>query len=113
VNVNVTDAPSGINPKTFVGAKPHTHQTNLWHLHPAIAKSLVPLPNFVNWKWQLNERLRDAAGAATFIGCAYVVAILAANASIVPADDASRPAPQSPTRARCPGRRRAVFHSRR
>jgi hypothetical protein len=45
-----------LNPKHFTGAKPHTYQGNLWHLHPAIVKRLVPLPNFVNWKWELNEK---------------------------------------------------------
>lgn len=52
----MTHAQSGpaadtLNPKHFTGAKPHTYQGNLWHLHPAIVKRLVPLPNFVNWKW--------------------------------------------------------------
>jgi RecA-family ATPase len=47
---------SPINPKYFTGAKPHTHQCNLWHLHPAIVKRLVPLPNWVNWKWELNKQ---------------------------------------------------------
>jgi len=48
-----------LNPKAFTGAKPHTWQTNLWHLHRAIKKRLVPLPNFVNWRWELNKK-RDA-----------------------------------------------------
>src|SRR6516162_11156218 len=47
---------SPINPKYFTAAKPHTYQENLWHLHPAIVKRLVPLPNWVNWKWELNEK---------------------------------------------------------
>jgi D5 N terminal like len=54
--MGLADAATSINPKAFTGAKPHTHQTNLWHLHPAIVKRLVPLPNFVNWKWQLNKK---------------------------------------------------------
>jgi AAA domain len=45
-----------INPKTFIDAKPRTHQkSNLSKLHPAIMKRLVPLSNWVNWKWELNE----------------------------------------------------------
>ena len=47
---------SPINPKYFTAAKPHTYQENLWHLHPAIVKRLVPLPNWVNWRWELNEK---------------------------------------------------------
>ena len=31
-----------INPKYFIGAKPHTHQGDLRQLHPAIVKRLVP-----------------------------------------------------------------------
>lgn len=54
--MGLTDSTASINPKTFTGAKPHTHQGNLWHLHPAIAKRLAPLPNFVNWRWELNEK---------------------------------------------------------
>ena len=50
------EAANTINPKYIIGAKPHTHQTNLWQLHPAIVKRLVPLPNWVNWKWELNEQ---------------------------------------------------------
>ena len=45
-----------INPKYFIGAKPHTHQGDIRQLHPAIVKRLVPLPNWVNWNWELNEQ---------------------------------------------------------
>jgi hypothetical protein len=46
---------SPINPKYNTAAKPHTYQGNLWHLHPAIVKRLVALPNWVNWRWELNK----------------------------------------------------------
>ncbi len=42
--------------KYFVDAKPRTHQGDLRQLHPAVVKRLVPLPNWVNWKWELNEK---------------------------------------------------------
>ena len=48
-------AANPINPKYFIGAKPQTHQGNLRQLHPAIIKRLVPLPNWVNWRWELNK----------------------------------------------------------
>jgi hypothetical protein len=40
----------------FTGAKPDIHQGNLRDLHPAIVKRLVPLPNWVCWKFELNEK---------------------------------------------------------
>ncbi len=49
-------AANGTNPKYFTGAKPHTYQSDLRQLYPAIVKRLVPLPNWVNWKWELNEQ---------------------------------------------------------
>src|SRR5262245_42887866 len=48
-----------INPKLHTAAKPHTHQSNLRQLHPAIVKQLVPQPNFVNWRWELNKKGDD------------------------------------------------------
>src|SRR4051794_31160043 len=52
-----TSTPSNavrINPKHQVDTKPHTHQVNLRHLHPALVKRLVPRLNWVNWRWELN-----------------------------------------------------------
>ncbi len=54
--MGLADAETNINPKAFTGAEPHTYQGNLWHLHPAIVKRLVPLANFVNWRWELNGK---------------------------------------------------------
>lgn len=39
--------------------KPTAYQRDLHDLHPALVKRLVPLPNWVVWKWELNEK-RDA-----------------------------------------------------
>jgi hypothetical protein len=39
-----------------IDEKPRTHQADLRKLHPAIVKRMVPLPNWVNWKWQPNEK---------------------------------------------------------
>ncbi|WP_375305100.1 DUF5906 domain-containing protein [Bradyrhizobium sp. A11] len=41
---------------TATQSKPPIHQGDLRHLHPAIVKRLVPLPNWVAWKWELNEK---------------------------------------------------------